>query len=82
MIRHCDGTDPNLIDGPTTASGPCVCGLTFDDVARSAVYPHVFLPTAADRARFAEWLDTVSVEQIVAMDGAAMSGLVAALRGS
>lgn len=66
MIRHCDGTDANLLDDAPTAR-PCACGLTFDDVERSVIYPHVFLPTAADRQRLAEWLETVSVEDLVRM---------------
>jgi hypothetical protein len=50
MWRHCDGTDPNLIrkvypdvtDLPTyrVAYEPCACGLMFDDVQRSTVWPH------------------------------------------
>lgn len=43
MIRHCDGTDPNLIrpdDILTSTYVPCACGLKFDDVDRSVVHPH------------------------------------------
>lgn len=38
MRRHCDGTDPNLLqaDGRT----PCACGLTFDDVEMTVIHPH------------------------------------------
>jgi hypothetical protein len=68
MIRRCDGTDPNLLDDTPAHPAPCACGLTFDDTTRSTVYPHVFLPTAADRQRFAEWLDTVSVDDIATMN--------------
>lgn len=82
MIRYCDGTDINLPDGPTSTAAPCACGLRFDDVERSTVYPHVFLPTDEDRRRFGEWLDTVSVDDIVAMDHDTMTGLVSALRGT
>ena len=64
MIRTCNGTDPNLL-GDSATGDPCTCGLTFNDVLRSVVHPHVFLPTAADRARWAAWLETVSVEDIV-----------------
>jgi hypothetical protein len=80
MIRHCNGHDVNLLDRPTHHAGPCACGLTFDDVERSTIYPHVFLPTDEDRRRFADWLDTVSVEEITAMDSAAVTSLVSALR--
>jgi hypothetical protein len=62
MIRTCNGTDPYLLNGPTTTSGPCACGLTFDDVRRSTVYPHTFIPTAAEKARLMEMLDTVVIE--------------------
>lgn len=68
MIRTCDGTDPNLLDGPLSTAGPCACALTFDDVTRSVIYPHVFLPTAADRQRWIEWLDTVSVDDIATLN--------------
>lgn len=47
MIRHCDGTDPNLImvvedeEHPTMERRvPCKCGLTFDDVKRMTIFPH------------------------------------------
>jgi hypothetical protein len=72
MNRTCDGTDLNLPDGPTPNAGPCACGLTFDDTTRSTVYPHVFLMTPQDRARMTTWLDTVSVEEITAMDPAVL----------
>jgi hypothetical protein len=38
MIRHCNGTDRNLIgeDGTT----PCACGLVFDDTDHLVIYPH------------------------------------------
>lgn len=36
MMRRCDGTDPNL----GRPGHPCDCGLTFDDVERSVIYPH------------------------------------------
>lgn len=38
MRRECDGKDPNLLDKP--GGGPCNCGLTFDDVDYSVIYPH------------------------------------------
>lgn len=38
MIRHCDGTDPYLVGGDLAS--PCACGLTFDDVSASTVFPH------------------------------------------
>lgn len=68
MIRHCNGQDEWLRSERTPNSEPCTCDLTFDDVTRSTVYPHVFLPTIADRQQFAEWLETVSVDELVSMD--------------
>jgi hypothetical protein len=81
MIRTCDATDPNLLDGPMSAAGPCACGLTFDDVQRSVIYPHVFLPTPADKARLAAWLDSVSIEEILTADPVALARLVSSARG-
>jgi hypothetical protein len=49
MIRTCDGTDPNLLDDSVTAR-PCACGLTFDDVERSVIHPHVYIPTPEEKA--------------------------------
>lgn len=49
MIRHCDGTDPNLVwpgdDGNSYGpdAKPCDCGLRFDDVDRLVIYPHELL---------------------------------------
>lgn len=63
MMRHCDGTDPYLLDGPTPNAGPCACGLRFDDAARSTVYPHVFIPTRDDKERLAAMLDSIAVEE-------------------
>ena len=50
MMRHCVGTDPNLILvlHRKTELGidvereivPCKCGMIFDDVEREVVYPH------------------------------------------
>lgn len=55
MIRHCDGTDPNLVMLVDPASGdrvtpqdavgkleqrPCDCGLRFDDARRMVIWPH------------------------------------------
>lgn len=37
MIRHCDGTDPNL---QRPDGSPCACGRTFDDVRYMVTYPH------------------------------------------
>ena len=48
MIRACDGTDPNLID---QAGDPCDCGLIFDDVGRSMVFPHAQIPLRSGRVR-------------------------------
>jgi hypothetical protein len=41
MIRTCDGTDPNLVD---PEGGPCGCGLTFDDVDLTVIFPHHRIP--------------------------------------
>jgi hypothetical protein len=64
MIRTCDGTDPNLLDSGLRTAGPCACGLTFDDVDRSVIHPHVFIPTADDKAALAEALLTVDVDTV------------------
>lgn len=49
MLRHCDGTDPNLIRkvrkgetpvGPWPDSVPCDCGAEFNDDNHLVVYPH------------------------------------------
>lgn len=54
MTRHCNGKDPNLVrfvDEPIRVhhvlaarkvddGRPCDCGLVFDDVLRSTIYPH------------------------------------------
>lgn len=54
MTRHCNGKDPNLVrfdDEPIRVyhvlsarkvddGRPCDCGLVFDDVRRSTIYPH------------------------------------------
>jgi hypothetical protein len=64
MIRTCNGYDPHLLDGPGRTAAPCACGLTFDDVQRTAVYPHVFIPTAADKAALLAALDTIVVERV------------------
>lgn len=62
-------------------SGPCACGLRFDDVERSVIYPHVFLPTAEDKARLSAWLDTVSVEELVSMTPGEAARRFAAVQG-
>lgn len=59
MMRHCDGKDPNLVrkvgddwfvDG---AYVPCDCGLSFDDVDRSVVHPHVSVVVNLNAVRMA-----------------------------
>lgn len=37
MLRTCDGTDPLLID---SQGDPCECGMIFDDVELTVIYPH------------------------------------------
>lgn len=64
MIRTCDGTDPHLLDSAIRTAGPCACGLTFDDVDRSVVYPHVFIPTAEDKAALFEALFTMDIDTV------------------
>lgn len=66
MIRTCNGHDVLLLDGPTGTAGPCACGLTFDDVERSTVYPHVFIPTAADKTAMLAALDSIALEPVTA----------------
>lgn len=53
MIRRCDGTDEHLTRdvrageqprGPWPGAVPCDCGLAFDDVLRSTVWPHPLTP--------------------------------------
>jgi hypothetical protein len=61
-IRHCNGEDPWVRSERTPRSEPCTCGLTFDDLTRSLVYPHVFIPTRADLARMAAQRDGVALE--------------------
>lgn len=66
MRRHCDGTDPNLLQPvvdqrAALAEGqpgyrPCACGLRFDDVQRLVIWPHQRLLTAAERAALVDQL--------------------------
>lgn len=79
MIRTCNGTDPTLLDGPLSTAGLCACGLTFDDTKREVVHPHVFLPTAADRQRMSDWLDSVSLEKLTTTDPGEQRALLASL---
>jgi len=46
MIRTCDGTDPNLVNGN---GDPCDCGLIFDDVELAVVYPHTQILGRAEK---------------------------------
>jgi hypothetical protein len=46
MIRTCDGTDPNLVD---REGNPCDCGLIFDDVEMTVVYPHTQILGRAEK---------------------------------
>lgn len=45
-MRHCDGTDPNLVD---LYGNPCSCGLTFDDVDHLVLYPHARITTQEEK---------------------------------
>lgn len=57
MRRLCDGSDPYLL-GADGAS-PCRCGLEFDDVERTVIFPHVSFRDA--KARWADaWVGDVS----------------------
>jgi hypothetical protein len=60
MMRVCNGNDPNLVD---RAGQPDACGLTFDDVERSVVHPHVFIPSPEEKARILAQLEDVVVER-------------------
>lgn len=46
MIRECDGTDPNLVDFD---GEPCDCGLIFDDVEMTVIYPHTPILSRAEK---------------------------------
>lgn len=63
-IRTCDGTDIYLRDGATPNAGPCACRETFDDVRRSTVYPHVFIPTRAEKEAMIAQADSVALEPV------------------
>lgn len=81
MMRTCNGTDPNLLDAAIPNAGPCACGLAFDDAERDVIYPHAFLMTAADRARLAAWIDSISVEDLVTRTPARLYDDVTAVLG-
>lgn len=51
MMRHCDGTDSNLIRKVGDGYEPCACGLTFDDVNHMVIYPHRRLVKDLDELR-------------------------------
>ncbi len=59
MLRVCDGTDPNLLDKD---GQPDTCGLEFDDVQRSVIHPHVFIPTQEEKAALLAELEGVFLE--------------------
>lgn len=67
MIRTCNGQDPNLLDGP--CGGPCACGLVFDDVRRSTIHPHVFIPTHEEKAKLLATLEEIFQEPVPASPG-------------
>jgi hypothetical protein len=46
MIRSCDGTDPDLVNGD---GEPCDCGLIFDDVECMVIYPHTAILGRAEK---------------------------------
>jgi hypothetical protein len=58
MIRFCNGFDPNLTD---SSGHPCRCGLVFDDVAHSTVYPHQYIPTREEKEKL---MDVLAAEGI------------------
>jgi hypothetical protein len=60
MMRSCDGRDPNLRDEDGAVDN---CGLVFDDVARSTIHPHVFIPSREDKARILAMFEEMVVEQ-------------------
>jgi len=59
VIRTANGMDEFLKD---TAGLPDNCGLTFDDVQRSTVHPHVFIPTREEKERMLTELEEIVVE--------------------
>lgn len=59
MLREANGQDPYLVD---EAGQPDACGLTFDDVARSVVHPHVYIPTREEKEALFEALSGVYLE--------------------
>lgn len=48
MIRHCDGTDPHLLNGEGQPG--CACGQRFDDVHFHVIWPHRHIPSRRERA--------------------------------
>lgn len=60
MLRVCNGQDPNLLDRNGQADA---CGLTFDDVERSVIHPHVFIPTQEEKAAMLASLEDVFLER-------------------
>jgi hypothetical protein len=57
MIRFCNGFDPNLTDGN---GRPCQCGLIFDDVGHSTVYPHERIPTREEKEKIIAMMDQLT----------------------
>lgn len=54
MIRYCDGKDVNLIRQiKSGAYEPCDCGLSFDDVDHTVVFPHTPFAKTSERIRAA-----------------------------
>lgn len=55
MMRHCDGNDPTLVTESLNIETdsyewlPCKCGLAFDDVTNSVIFPHVRLLTRVEK---------------------------------
>lgn len=53
MMRHCDGSDPNLRD---RGNNPCTCGQIFDDVSQSVIYPHASILSREEKDAILESL--------------------------
>jgi hypothetical protein len=58
VIRRCDGADEYLVD---QAGEPCACGLEFDDVETSVVWPHERIPPVGEKIAA---LEIAALEQL------------------
>jgi hypothetical protein len=74
MLRHCNGSDPNLKDDAGNVGN---CGATFDDVNHWTTCPHGEFPISADVWRMLARQDAAALQLPgeVAEDGSRDSGL-------